>query len=74
MNEIKTPWQVTSQLLSIMVERGFIECIGVKKNERFLRKYSITAKGNQLYESLMLSQGIIEYNPQKEMAGIIAGE
>jgi predicted transcriptional regulator len=62
MNEIKTPRKVTSELLSGMMGSGFIEC-SEKKNERVLRKqYHITTKGNQLYESLMLSQGVVEYN------------
>ena len=74
-NEIKTPWQTTSELLSSMMESGLIECIGVQKNERFLRKqYRITTKGNHVHESLMLSQGVVEYIQQKEFGEINIGE
>ena len=74
-NEIKTRWQVTSELLSRMMESGLIECTDVQKNERFLRKqYHITTKGNQVYESLMLSQGVVEYIQQKEFGEINIGE
>ena len=74
-NEIKTPLQLTSELLSSMMESGLIECIGVQKNERFLRKqYHITTKGNQVYESLKLTQGLAEYIRQKKFGGITVGE
>jgi len=74
-NEIKTRWQVTSELLSRMMESGLIECTDVQKNERFLRKqYHITTKGNQVYESLKLTQGLAEYIRQKKFGGITVGE
>jgi len=75
MNEINTPRKVTSELLSDMMGSGFIECISEKKNESILMKqYHITTKGNQLYESLMLSQGVVEYIQQKKLGGINVGK
>jgi predicted transcriptional regulator len=60
-NEIK-PWKIISELLSNMMGSGLIECTNEKQNERFLRKqYHITTKGNQVYEDLMLTQGIVGY-------------
>ena len=61
-NESKTSWTVISELLTSMMGSGLIECTSERKNEKVLRKqYHVTNKGNQLYESLMLSQGIMEY-------------
>jgi predicted transcriptional regulator len=74
MNEINTSQKVTLELLSGMIEGGLIECIREKKRGRISRKqYYITTKGNQLYDSLMLSQGVVEYNQQKKLGGINFG-
>jgi hypothetical protein len=58
-----------------MMGSGLIKRISEKKNERILRKrYHITTKDNQLYESLMLSQGVVEHIQQKKLGGINVGE